>query len=165
MQPLIQNDCQCKFNPSWKCIELKYSLHWIRKLQSLIDVHTGTTHDHCAIFSQSSFHFPICSSVSFLLFRKVDIPGGSSHRNTMLVKHFPHSIFHFRVIRIKVEHITNNTSKALIGKCLGSKTKILCNKTSWHHSTQCLQTEPPTYHNEGPVSRKSRNFSGVFRVP
>ena len=74
----------------------------------------------------------------------------------MLVKHFPHSILHFRVIRIKVEHITNHTSKALIGKCLGSKTKILCNKTSRHHSTQHPQ-ESPTYHNQAPADQRLDN--------
>ena len=73
----------------------------------------------------SLFQFSIRFSLPFLLFRKVDIPGGSTHRNPMLVEHFRYHIPYFRVIWIKVKHIADHIGQAFIGKSLEKISNIV----------------------------------------
>ena len=56
--------------------------------------------------------------IVFLLFWQVDIPGGSAHRDTMLVKYFCYHFFHFRVIWIEIEYVADNIGQALIRESL-----------------------------------------------
>lgn len=61
----------------------------------------------------ASYHF-----VQFLLFWQVDIPDRGAHRDPMFVQHFRYNFLHFRVVRIKIEHVTDNIGQALVGESL-----------------------------------------------